>query len=70
MLTILGIQFTYEAIVFIFLFLASEVIGMNPKMQESSVAQFILHFARIAKYGRKEDDQIEQIKNILRGGGR
>lgn len=70
MITILGISLTYEALGFFLLFLASEVIGLNPKLKENSVLQAIVHFARIAKYGRKEDDQIEEIKRVLRGGGR
>lgn len=70
MITILGISLTYEALGFFLLFISSELIGANPALKENSVCQFILSFAKISQFGRKEDDKLEEIKSILRGGGR
>jgi hypothetical protein len=70
MITILGITLTYEALGWFVLFLASELIGMNPKLKENSVLQLVLQIATMGKFVRKEDDQIDQIKNVLRGGRR
>lgn len=69
MITILGISLTYEAISFFALFIASEVIGANPKLKQNTVCQFILKFATISKYGRTEDDQLSKISKILNKGG-
>jgi hypothetical protein len=66
MITFLGISLTYEALGFFLLFIISELIGVNPKLADNSVAQFILHFARISKYGRKEDDKLNEIADILK----
>lgn len=66
MLTILGISITYEAVGWFLLFISSELIGMNPALKQNSVAQFILSFANVAKYGRKEDDKLDEIGEILR----
>lgn len=70
MITILGISLTYEALGFFLLFISSELIGMNPKLADNSVCQFLLSFARLSRFGRSEDEQIDKIKAILRGGGR
>lgn len=39
MITILGITLTYETLAFLLLFIASEVIGNNPKLKEGGVRQ-------------------------------
>lgn len=66
MITILGITLTYETAAFLLLFIASEVIGTNPKLKENSVAQLILKSASLVKPLRKEDNKLKQIRDTLR----
>jgi len=68
MLTIFGVTLTYEAVAFLALFLASEVIGANPKLKDNGVLQLIVRAASLSKSFRREDDQLEEIKRTLRGG--
>ena len=68
MITFLGITLSYEALGWFALFLSSELIGANPKLKDNTVIGFLLSFASIARHTRKEDDQIDNIKEILRGG--
>lgn len=70
MITFLGVSLTYEGLIFLALFITSELIALNPALKDNSICQFIIRFATIAKYGRKEDDQLEEIREILRGGRR
>jgi len=65
MLTFLGIKVSYEALVFFALFLGSEVIGAS-KLKDNSVVQLILSGINALKPLRKEDDQIQRIKDILK----
>lgn len=65
MLTFLGIKVTYETLVFMGLFLASEVIGAS-KLKDNSVVQLILSGINALKPLRKEDDQIQRIKDTLK----
>jgi len=53
MLTILGLKVSYETLLFLGLFVASEVVG-NSKLKSNSVVQ------------RKEDDKLQQIKDTLK----
>lgn len=65
MIELLGIKVTYEALVFLALFLGSEVIGAS-KLKDNSVVQLILSGINALKPLRKEDDQIQKIKDILK----
>ena len=66
MLTILGVKVSMEALGFFALFIASEVIG-NSKFQSNSVVQLLASLINSLKPLRKEDEQIDQIRKILRG---
>lgn len=65
MITLLGIKLSYETLVFLGLFLASEVIG-NSKLASNSVVQLILGGIDALKPLRKEDDKIQRIKDTFR----
>jgi len=65
MITILGIKVSYEALAFLALFLGSEVIGAS-KLKDNSVVQLILSGINALKPLRKEDDQIQRIKDTLK----
>ena len=65
MLTFLGIKVSYEALVFFALFLGSEVIGAS-KLKDNSVVQLILSGISALKPLRKEDDQIQRIKDTFK----
>ena len=65
MLTILGIKVSYEALAFLALFLGSEIIGAS-KLKDNSVVQLILSGINALKPLRKEDDQIQRIKDTLK----
>lgn len=65
MLTFLGIKVTYETLVFMGLFLASEVIGAS-KLKDNGIVQLILGGINALKPLRKEDDQIQRIKDTLK----
>jgi hypothetical protein len=64
MLTILGIKLSYETLVFLGLFLGSELIGAS-KLKDNSVVQLILSGINALKPLRREDDQIDKIKKIF-----
>ena len=64
MLTILGIKLSYETLVFLDLFLGSELIGAS-KLRDNSVVQLILSGINALKPLRREDDQIDKIKKIF-----
>ena len=65
MLTFLGVKVTYESLVFIALFLGSEIIGAS-KLKDNSVVQLILSGINALKPLRKEDDQIQRIKDVFK----
>ena len=65
MLTFLGIKVSYEALVFFALFLGSEVIGAS-RLKDNSVVQLILSGINALKPLRKEDDQIQRIKDTFK----
>jgi hypothetical protein len=66
MLTIFGIKVSIETITFFVLFLASEIIGES-KFKSNGIVQLLANAVGALKPLRKEDDKIEQIKQILRG---
>lgn len=65
MLTILGLKVSWETLLFFALFLGSEVIG-NSKLKENSIVQLILTGINALKPYRKEDDQIQKLKDTLK----
>ena len=65
MITILGIKVSYEALAFLALFLGSEIIGAS-KLKDNSVVQLILSGINALKHLRKEDDQIQRIKDTFK----
>lgn len=65
MLTFLGIKVSYETLAFLALFLGSEIIGAS-KLKENGVVQLILGGINALKPLRKEDDQIQRIKDTLK----
>jgi hypothetical protein len=64
MLTFLGLKVSYETLAFLALFLGSEVVGAS-KLQENSIVQLLLNAVNSLKPFRKEDDQINKIKDTL-----
>lgn len=66
MLTFLGIKVSYETLVFFSLFLGSEVIGAS-KLKENGIVQIILAGIKALKPLRKEDDQVQKMKDLLKG---
>lgn len=65
MITILGIKVTYESLIFLALFLGSEVIGAS-KLKDNSVVQLILSGINALKPLRREDDQINRVKDVFK----
>ena len=61
MIEILGITLTYEALVFIGAFAASEVIGAS-KLKENSVAQLVKSFIDSLRGIRKEDEKVTEVR--------
>jgi len=62
MITILGIKVTYETLAFFALFLGSEVVGAS-KLKSNGIVQLLLSGINAMKPLRKEDDQIQRIKD-------
>ncbi len=65
MLTILGLKVSYETLLFLGLFVASEVIGSS-KLKSNSVVQIILAGINALKPLRKEDDKLQQLKDTFK----
>jgi hypothetical protein len=65
MIELFGLKIAYESIVFIFLFLSSEVIGAS-KLKENGIVQVILTGINALKPLRKEDEQIDRIKDVFK----
>ena len=65
MITILGIKVSYEALAFFALFLGSEIVGAS-KLKENGIVQIILSGINALKPLRKEDDQIQRIKDTFK----
>ena len=61
MIEILGITLTYEALVFIGAFAASEVIGAS-KLKENSVAQLVKSLIDSFRGTRKEDEKVTEVR--------
>lgn len=65
MITILGIKLTYETLVFFALFIGSEVLGAS-KLKSNGIVQLLLSGVNAMKPLRKEDDQIQRIKDTFK----
>lgn len=65
MITILGIKVSYEALAFLALFVGSEVIGAS-KLKSNGLVQLLLAGVNALKPLRKEDDQIQRIKDTFK----
>jgi len=65
MLTILGLKVSWETILFFALFIGSEVVG-NSKLKQNSIVQLLLTGINALKPYRKEDDQIQKLKDTLK----
>lgn len=65
MITFLGITLSYEAVAFLLLFLASEILAVSP-WKDNSLVQFILRVALLAKPYRNEDEKVNRIRETLR----
>ena len=65
MITILGIKVSYEALAFLALFIGSEIVGAS-KLKENGIVQVILSGINALKPLRKEDDQIQRIKDTFK----
>lgn len=65
MITLLGLKVSYETLAFFALFLGSEVVGAS-KLKENSIVQVLLSLIGSLKVLRKEDDKINQIKDLLK----
>ena len=65
MLTILGLKVSWQTILFFALFLGSEVVG-NSKLKQNSIVQLILTGINALKPYRKEDDQIQKLKDTFK----
>jgi hypothetical protein len=64
MLTLFGLKVSYETLVFLALFVASEVVG-NSKLKENSIVQLLLNAVNSLKPFRSEDDKIQKIKDSI-----
>lgn len=65
MITILGIKVSYEALAFLALFVGSEVVGAS-KLKSNGIVQLLLSGVNALKPLRKEDDQIQRIKDTFK----
>jgi hypothetical protein len=65
MITLLGVKVTYETLAFFALFIGSEVVGAS-KLKSNGVVQLLLSGINAMKPLRKEDDQIQRIKDNLK----
>lgn len=65
MIEFFGLKIAYESLVFIVLFLGSEVVGAS-KLKENGIVQVILSGINALKPLRKEDEQIDQIKDVFK----
>ena len=65
MITFLGITMSYEAVAFLLLFLASEILAVSP-WKDNSLVQFILRMALMVKPMRREDEKLQRIRETLR----
>ena len=65
MITLLGVKVTYETLAFFALFLGSEVVAAS-KLKSNGIVQLLLSGINALKPLRKEDDQIQRIKDTIK----
>lgn len=65
MITVLGLKLSYETLVFLGLFVASEVVGAS-KLKENTVVQLILGGINALKPLRGEDDKLQKLKDLFK----
>lgn len=65
MITLLGVKVTYETLAFFALFIGSEVLGAS-KLKSNGIVQLLLSGINALKPLRKEDDQIQRIKDTFK----
>ena len=65
MITLLGVKVTYETLAFFALFIGSEVLGAS-KLKSNGIVQLLLSGVNAMKPLRKEDDQIQRIKDTIK----
>ena len=65
MITLLGVKVTYETLAFFALFIGSEVVGAS-KLKSNGIVQLLLSGVNAMKPLRKEDDQIQRIKDTFK----
>jgi hypothetical protein len=65
MLTFLGLKISYESLAYMSLFLGSEAVGVS-KLKSNSLVQLLLGFVSYLKLFRKEDDQINKVKDVFK----
>lgn len=65
MITVLGLKLSYETLVFLGLFVASEVVGAS-KLKENTVVQIILGGIKALKPLRTEDDKLQKLKDLFK----
>jgi len=61
MIELLGIKISAEALVFLSLFVVSEVLPYT-RLRSNSIAQFVVQAASTLKPFRSEDDKVARIK--------
>lgn len=65
MITVLGLKLSYETLVFLGLFVASEVVGAS-RLKENTVVQIILAGINALKPIRGEDDKLQKLKDLFK----
>ena len=69
MIEVLGLKLTYEAVVFLALFILSEVIGAS-KLKENAVFQLVKNAIDSFRGVRKEDEVVEGVKEAIEGAAK
>lgn len=64
MIEILGIKVSIEALTFLVLFVAGEVLALSPA-KSNSIVQLLQNLLRTVKPARREDEKVEAIKSKL-----
>jgi len=65
MLTFLGLKVSYETLIFLALFLGSEVLGAS-KFKSNGIAQLIVNAVNSLKPFRNEDERLAKAKELLK----
>ena len=65
MVTFLGLKVSYETLIFLALFLGSEVLGAS-KFKSNGIAQLIVNAVNSLKPFRNEDERLAKAKELLK----